>query len=424
MNAMGSFQTENPALVETIPIDDTSEGSSAITITAQERYTHWKKNAKLLYEYLNTNSTKWPSLTCQFFPDIDSTTDTHRILLSAFTSSQLVEDESLYISKISTLNHLNWASLNNFDMDEMEFKPNNAMKLPSKNLTTEISIRFPSGDCNRARYMPHNPDLIACASSDSSVYLFNKTKHGSLRKTEQDKTYEIQFSSPNNEANETTSLAWNWQDEGILSSCYSGGQLRVWDIKAYNKNTSKVDQPVWSADFDALGSNDVSWLPTHDSVLATCGESNIVALWDLRTREQVLQSHMDTHTGGINACRFHNNQSLLLASADSQGQLNLWDIRKLDANPIRTLNHGSSISTIEWNPAMGTIIATASQDDGIVKLWDVASGEVIFVHAGHMLGVTDIAWDWHDPWLMCSVANDNSVQIWKPASNIVRPKEC
>lgn len=398
----------------------------------QTRYIRWKKNTKLLYSYLNTNATKWPSLTCQFMPDLDTTQDQHRILLSSFTSSQLPEDESLYIAKLSTLGHLEWSSLNNFDMDEMEFKRDPSVKLPPKNLVPEVTIRFPQGDCNRARYQPHNPDLIAAASSDGSIYVFNKTKHGTSSSmarsiTQQQQNYQARLFAGDSKVqaldntNEAVSLSWNPNREGILGCCYSQGQIQLWDLKKFSRADTTLTSPETRINFDSNGVNDIHWMPMHDSLFSACGESNKLSLFDTRLSgdKEVSSIAHYKHEDGINTCKFNSKNSLLLASADTCGKLNVWDIRKLSEDPILSMDHGSSVSTIEWNPTMDTIIASAGQDDGLVKIWDVATGETVFVHGGHMLGVNDISWDFHDPWLMCSVSNDNSVQVWKPADNIV-----
>lgn len=393
----------------------------------QERYTHWKKNTKLLYDYLNSNSNKWPSLTCQFFPDVDTQNDSHRILLSSFTSSQLPEEESLNISQISTLKHLNWSSLNNFDMDEMEFKPdNNFTKFPPKNLSNELNIQFPNGDCNRARYLPQNPDLIAAGSSDGSIYIFDRTKYGSTtnRHSTTKQVYQAMLSDEKSavqnidELNEVLSLEWNQQKEGLLASAYSNGEVKVWDVTKFSRQNPIISKTVYSESFDPQGCNDVSWIPMHDSIFAACGESNNLSLFDLRVNKDTIKISENNHQGGINACKFNTKNGLLLASGDSEGNVFLWDIRKQE-EVVRALSHGSSIATLEWNPNISTVIATAGQDDGLVKLWDAANGELAFVHGGHMLGINDISWDMHDPWLMCSVSKDNSVQIWKPAHNLI-----
>ncbi|CAI4037429.1 hypothetical protein SMKI_02G3040 [Saccharomyces mikatae IFO 1815] len=414
--------------------NDTANEASNIPPNLQERYSHWKKNTKLLYEYLNTNSTKWPSLTCQFFPDLDTTLDEHRILLSSFTSSQKPEDESIYISKISTLGHIKWSSLNNFDMDEMEFKPENSTRYPPKHLVNDISIFFPNGECNRARYLPQNPDIIAGASSDGAIYIFDRTKHGStrIRQSKISHPFEAKLfgshgviqdvetmDASSADINEATSIAWNLQQEALLLSSHSNGQVQVWDIKQYSHENPIIDLPLVSINSDGSGVNDVTWMPTHDSLFAACTEGNTVSLLDLRTKKEKLKSNCRSHNGGVNSCKFNYRNSLILASADSNGKLNLWDIRNMNDCPLTTMEHGGSVSTLEWSPNFDTVLATAGQEDGLVKLWDTSREENIFTHGGHMLGVNDISWDAHDPWLMCSVANDNSVHIWKPAVNLV-----
>lgn len=425
---MGELQPNN-TMAEVITTEEHGVDLPTIPEDVQTRYTNWKKNTKLLYDYLNTNSTKWPSLTCQFFPDLDTTNDQHRLLLSSFTSSQLPEDESIYVSRVSTLKHLPWSSLNNFDMDEMEFKLDNSSKLPSKNLIKELNISFPMGDCNGARYLPQNPDIIAAASSNGSIYVFDRTKHGSTRQKLHDggSMFELEFQSSSlEEHQEVVSLAWNWQREGLLAACYSGGDVKVWDVKKYSRNFPVIDKADYTHKADPRGCNDVSWMVNHASILACCGESNSINVIDTRAQKGVLSSTKDTkhHSGGINSSQFNYHNDMLLCSGDSTGRVNLWDIRDLDT-PLKSLDHGSSISKIQWNPNLSTILATADQSDGLVKLWDIAQEpgeELLFVHGGHMLGVNDISWNYHDPWLMCSVANDNSVQLWRPARNLVESR--
>ena len=403
---------------------------STIPDDRQERYNLWKKNTRLLYDYLNTNTNKWPSLTCQFFPDLDTDTDTHKILLSSFTSSQLPQDESVYIAKLSTAKHLNWSSLNNFDADELEFKPDNSTKFPPKNLVTSLTIKFPSGECNRARYVPQNPDIIGAASSDGSVYIFDRTKHG-IHRMRQSSDEQLPYESrlyhetsvidESDCPNEVLSISWNPQNEGLIACSYTDGYVRVWDMKKYKHSNPIISTVSMEAGLDSSGVNDVCWMPLHDSIFAAAGESSILAIYDTRKKDnaEVFRINEGVHHSGINCCKFNYSNSMLLASGDSEGAIRFWDIRKLNSGPIMSLEHGSSVSTLEWNPNVDTILATAGQDDGLVKLWDISKGELLFVHGGHMLGVNDISWNHHDPWLMCSVSNDNSIHIWRPAKHLV-----
>ncbi|CAH00101.1 Msi1p [Kluyveromyces lactis] len=409
-------------------IEEPPELGSGISNEVQQRYTNWKKNTKLLYDYLNTNTSKWPSLSCQFFPDRTLTNDKQRILLSSFTSQQLPQDESIYIGSISTMNHMKWSSINNFDMDEMEFKLDNSLKLNDKTLEEEVRITYPDGDCNRCRYMPQNPDIIGTASSNGSVYIFDRTKHGNKIST--GRKFEIECrNNGDDEQDESLSLAWNYQLEGTLATCQSNGKVKVWDLTKFDKSKQRMEIPERESVMDANGVNDVSWMVNHTSILASCGESNVIGLIDIRQDTKMDTLHRTTHTDGINAIEFNYKNDMILCTGDSQGQLKIWDIRDFK-EPIKEWEHGDQdpISAIQWNPQIPQILATADQQSGLVKIWD-ASGEqedsnaennmLLFVHGGHMLGVNDISWSQHDPWTMCSVSNDNSIHIWKPAANLV-----
>lgn len=397
--------------------------TSSIPDEIQQRYTNWKKNTKLLYDYLNTNTSKWPSLSCQFLPDLNTTDDTHRILLSSFTSRQLPQDESVYIGSISTMSNMRWSSLNNFDMTDMEFKMENSVKLCNKDIEEEVRITYPDGDCNRCRYMPQNPDLIATVSSNGSVYVFDRTKHGN--KVSSGIKYEVQCKGQDVQ-DESLSLAWNWQDEGKLASCQSNGNVKVWDITKYNRTDPTITEPEHISFVDANGINDVSWMVNHRSILASCGESNIIGLIDLRLNSAATTCHRTTHMDGINAIEFNYYNDMILGSGDSEGNVKIWDLRDLKV-PLREWSHQDAISALQWNPSLPSIIATSGQEQGLVKIWDSAiepseNNHLLFVHGGHMLGVNDISWCLHDSWTMCSVSNDNSIHIWKPAKNLVDSK--
>lgn len=41
------------------------------------------------------------------------------------------------------------------------------------------------------------------------------------------------------------------------------------------------------------------------------------------------------------------------------------------------------------------------------------------MHGGHTNHLADFSWNLNDPWLLCSAAEDNLLQIWKVAKAIV-----
>ena len=43
----------------------------------------------------------------------------------------------------------------------------------------------------------------------------------------------------------------------------------------------------------------------------------------------------------------------------------------------------------------------------------------LFMHGGHTNRISDFSWNVNDPWVLCSAAEDNLIQVWKVANAIV-----
>lgn len=54
-------------------------------------------------------------------------------------------------------------------------------------------------------------------------------------------------------------------------------------------------------------------------------------------------------------------------------------------------------------------------------VWLTGSINVIrmFVHGGHTNRISEFAWNQNDPWVVCSAAEDNLIQMWRTANAIV-----
>ena len=43
----------------------------------------------------------------------------------------------------------------------------------------------------------------------------------------------------------------------------------------------------------------------------------------------------------------------------------------------------------------------------------------MFMHGGHTNHMSDFSWNLNDPWVVCSAAEDNLIQVWKVANAII-----
>merc|ERR1712203_23235 len=39
--------------------------------------------------------------------------------------------------------------------------------------------------------------------------------------------------------------------------------------------------------------------------------------------------------------------------------------------------------------------------------------ELLFIHGGHTAKISDFSWNPNDPWVICSVSEDNIMQVWQ-----------
>ena len=109
----------------------------------------------------------------------------------------------------------------------------------------------------------------------------------------------------------------------------------------------------------------------------------------------------------------------------------LWDLRNLKLKLHTFESHTDEVLQLAWSPHHETIFASASSDRR-VNIFDLArigaeqtpedaeegGPELCFIHGGHTSRITDLAWNLHDPWVLASAADDNVLQVWKPAQTI------
>ncbi|OWB83742.1 hypothetical protein B5S33_g2374 [[Candida] boidinii] len=441
-------------------------------------YKTWKKNCPILYDYIQTTSLLWPSLTIQWFPDIDQINldiVQQRILTGSYSSGNS-KIESLNVSSIKYLsNPSNVIGIESHDIIKNEFINNQVQdKLDKISILQKIPHRL---EANRARYMPQNPDVIGSICSDGSVSIYNRTKHPNSFneeeefKLQQERQSELQSQSqsqsqttdsPFNEYDEELAsefcdiklkfhksdgwgISWNQQREGELITGASDGLIALWDITKLEKNnnnrsSTSVLHPVTYTTAHDYGVNDLEYLWCHDSIISTAGEDGLLKIFDKRQDlKQVCNENgnkFEKKSVGINTLSWNKKNEFGISVGDSNGDLSFYDIRKMSKS-IKDIKsaHDSGITCLEWNHTNHSVIASGSSD-GLVKIWNIKDSknneseqgdinsdfdkDLVFVHGGHMLGVNDLSWNPSDKWCIASCSDDNSVHVWKPAIEILK----
>lgn len=360
-----------------------------------ERYRVWKKNAPYLYDLVATHPLTWPSLSVQFFPDLEKgQAATQRLLLGTFTLGQGVDSFSvLQFSRSPSPGPESWTF--NAGLGEFEVPTPRARLRPVQTVNHH-------GDVNKARYMPQNPDIIATGNNAGQVAVYNRSRHASLYKPEAQDVPEPQMRMASTTAADVFALDWNRQREGLLAAG-TADLLLVYDILAF----ALAAEPIAAVRTPAArGVNDVEWVPTHRDLLVL-GEESGWAVHDLRTSERT-----GTSDGAVNSVSVNPLNGSCVATGHASGDVKIWDTRTRSV-VTQWRPHTQAVTCVRWHPLLRPVLATALLDC-LVRL-HCADGRLLFSHEGHMYGVNDVDWSLHSEWLLASVSDDNALHLWEPA---------
>lgn len=379
----------------------------------QERYLHWKVNTPKLYSHLHTQNTVWPSLQVKFLPDLEHSNvpgiSSFR-LLTTLNSSGQKDNDFIRISKYTTNDETQEKiNLNNYDAALEEFKSENRSSNKFQ-ILQNLKVPTIEGDINCVEYMPQNPDLIGLGCSNGGIYLIDKTKHASNLEMENTSNFKFFDLKLNGSKSEITSLNFNYQSFGKLITSTIDGEIKLFDLNNFRSNEKLIESNKFNGDKNGI--NSVKWCLNHCSIFLSANESNDFKIFDIRNNN-ALSSSREFHNGGVNCLSINKLNEFLISTGDSNGVINVWDLRNLE-EPILKFDkiHNDSITCLEFNPLKPNVLASGSIDS-TVQIYDLNNPEPLtFKHSGHMAGINDISWNLHNE-MIASVSNDNTLHIWK-----------
>lgn len=380
----------------------------------------WKKNAPRLYDFFLSSALLWPSMTVQWFPDKEIRSHSHsiqRLLLGTRTSYQMDECVRIVHATLPAQVAPELPNISQWNESLQEIGGYTSAKDYGTKVMQKI---FHTGEVNKARYMPQNPDIIASFSSDKNVYIYDRTRHPLEPPVLGDPPSPDVVLS--HHTAEGFGLSWNPNDKGKLLSA-AGLELVLWDLTRFDKS-SKTLSPHTLFSCESLVVNDVEWSPFDSCVFASATDQGRIGMHDLRSqpRPAPVSFACSPANDDASSLAFNRENSNLLATSLSNGCISLWDLRNTAQCLFSLHKHSDSVVRLEWSPHSPAVLASASADT-TVMIWDVAahssSVEPLFVHAGHTSEVSDISWNPAVPWQMASVADNNELHIWTPARSLV-----
>ena len=284
------------------------------------------------------------------------------------------------------------------------------------------------GEVNKARYMPQNPNMIATMCTDGRVMIWDRTKHSSQPDGNIKPEMELI-----GHGKEGFGLSWNPHQLGHLATGTEDETVRLWDITKFS-STNKTLQPTRTYTYHTSLVNDVQHHPLHASLIGSVSDDLTLQILDVRSPSTTTPATqaVDGHDDAINALSFNPASEYVLATGSADKSIGLWDLRNLKSKLHALVGHTDSVTSLAWHPFEEAILGSASYDRRIC-FWDLSRvgeeqtpedaedgpPELLFMHGGHTNRISDFSWNVNDPWVLCSAAEDNLIQVWKVANAIV-----
>ncbi|KAG2437786.1 hypothetical protein HXX76_005406 [Chlamydomonas incerta] len=306
---------------------------------------------------------------------------------------------------------------------------------------------------NRIRSMPQQPGVVAVWGDNAQVKLIDGSKllaelaaeteptaanakgKGGTNKA---KPQDLKPLAMHSHSSEGYALDWSAVRPGRLASGDCRHKIHVWEPSEGGR------WAVGGAHTGHEGSvEDLQWSPTEDTVFASCGVDRSVRIWDTRERGRPMLTAAGAHDSDVNVISWNRGVTYMLASGADDGCIRIWDLRTFasgggageaagapaasPAHVAQFLYHRSHVTSVEWCPYEGSMLASAAADNQLA-VWDLAlerdpeeeaalapegnaaapedlPAQLLFLHAGQN-DLKELHWHSQIPGLIVSTAGD------------------
>ena len=361
----------------------------------------WETNAGLIYTFMTTFETQYPSTTTFDWGRITER-NKNTILQELIYGTNRVEDECAFVVKGSSylpIDIIKSTQYENGMIGEIECE---------NRYEDTIQLCMHSGDVLRLRTMPQERNICVTSSSDGNCYLIN-------------------FDSEEIEAIPLCQgggygISWS----PVIAGMFATGENS--NLRVFNINDNQLNSRMNIQDFI----NDVSWHYTEPLVLSVSEESKAI-ITDIRTMETAIQM-TKLHDGDTNACSFDPiNTHLFITGGGVDGFVKFWDMRKPNIELCHLYGAEKGINSCSLSSVNPGFVLSASKDYR-VRLFDMnkvgedqtsddaddGGSELLLTHCGHEDEVFEAFFHPELPFVVGSCGNGFDIQLWKPNNSVTK----
>ncbi|KAF0286927.1 Histone-binding protein RBBP7 [Amphibalanus amphitrite] len=188
---------------------------------------------------------------------------------------------------------------------------------------------------------------------------------------------------------------------------------RVWRVQLRERPDRHRDQINHEGEV-----NRARYMPQNPCVIATKTPSSDVLVFDYTKHPSKPDPGRRVQPRPQDVAWHLLHPDLFGSVADDQ-KLMIWDTRSTATNkPSHIVGRPSAeVNCLSFNPYSEYILATGSADK-TVALWDLRNLKLNCTPK-----ISDFSWNPNEPWVVCSVSEDNIMQVWQMAENIYNDEE-
>jgi WD40 repeat protein len=174
------------------------------------------------------------------------------------------------------------------------------------------------------------------------------------------------------------------------------------ELSLTNVDTGEI---VWETTTNYSLGTGIAFINGGRQIAAVHGDcSSDIVIWDAMSGEQVdIWEGQDVPSQGLAASK----DGRLLAIGSNNGITVVWDVTSRSV--LHTIEHDAGVRTVAFSPDSSQLLTVA--DDGILRLWDTNSGELVQQLVGHTSGVLFVDFSPNGRYIVSSGRDDN-LFVW------------
>ena len=194
--------------------------------------------------------------------------------------------------------------------------------------------------------------------------------------------------------------------KNYIISCQGDGTIKLWDFSNNNNlplfSIKQHEKEIWN----------INWSHLIPNLILSCGSDKLLKITDVQNGK-VLNTF--NHNDIIYCCNFHPTLSNVISSSSKDKSCKLFDIKS--NKEIKSFNSNYEILTCDFNKYDNLI--GLGNSNGIIQIYDLRKSDIeVITLNGHNLCVKKIIFSPFDSKTLISVSYDMNVNYWNISYSI------